>query len=190
MGWTQAGLSQGDAIEALRTATTFTDREMSYDYRAIGTQTHHGGTLTASTFLLTPGGQVRFMQNDVRAINNTLYNKILNEQIIQQVVNAQPTLVQFQSVQVQGQSHLFAWVHVSFAFFRSTRDPASGHRMEGLDTDPTTGQPRRHTMTVVLVWTPLQNQGSNAPMGGTGWLVNVYSLDATTLPPIATDPSV
>ncbi len=33
LGWTGAGLSAGDALEAERTAWTFTDREMSLDYR-------------------------------------------------------------------------------------------------------------------------------------------------------------
>ncbi len=54
LGWTQAGLSAGDAIEALRTATTFTDREMSYDYRNIGTLTTHSGTLIGARFLADP----------------------------------------------------------------------------------------------------------------------------------------
>src|SRR3989449_7873397 len=33
LGWTGAGLSTGDSLEAERTAWTFTDREMSLDYR-------------------------------------------------------------------------------------------------------------------------------------------------------------
>src|SRR5712692_496983 len=52
-GWTNANLSTGDALEAERTAMTFTDREMSLDYRAVGTRGQHGGTLTASVFILT-----------------------------------------------------------------------------------------------------------------------------------------
>jgi hypothetical protein len=190
IGWTQAGLSFGDAIEALRTGTTFTDREMSYDYRNIGTRAAHSGTLTGSTFLLTPGGLARFAQNDVRMINNRLYDKIHNGKIIQQVVNAQPSLDQFQVVQVQGQQRKFAWVNVAFELFQSKIDSASGKRTESLDLDPTTGQPVIHHMVVVLVRVSPQNQGANAPMGGTGWLVNVYALDANTLPAIATNPSL
>jgi hypothetical protein len=68
----------------------------NYDYRNIGTLAVHSGTLTDSTFLLTPGGKIRFVQNDVRMINNVLYTKISNGKIIQQVVNAQASLVQFQ----------------------------------------------------------------------------------------------
>jgi hypothetical protein len=45
LGWTGAGLSTGDALEAERTAWTFTDREMSLDYRNVGTQAQHGGSL-------------------------------------------------------------------------------------------------------------------------------------------------
>ncbi|WP_126601573.1 hypothetical protein [Dictyobacter aurantiacus] len=189
-GWTNAGLTLGDALEALRTGTTFTDREMSYDYRNIGTPAHHSGTLTGSTFLLTPGGQFRFVHNDVRMINNTLYNKIQAGKIIQQVVNAQPTLVHFQVVQVLGKQHTFAWISVTFELLQSKIDPASGKRIEQLQTDPATGQPLIHHMAVILVRILPQRQGSNAPMGGTGWLVDTYELDTNTLPAIAIDPSI
>ena len=190
LGWTQAGLSAGDAIEALRTATTFTDREMSYDYRAIGTLAHHSGTLTGALFLLTSGGQVRFAQNDVRVINNTLYEKIAQGQIIRQVVNAQAALVQLQGITVQGQVHLCAWITVSFSLFQSKLDPASGKRIDGLLANATTGQPNRYQMAVVLVWVTPQHQGPDAPMGGTGWLVNTYALDATSPPILETNPSI
>jgi UDP-N-acetylenolpyruvoylglucosamine reductase len=76
LGWTRAGLSTGDALEAERTAWTFTDREMSLDYRNVGTQAQHGGTFTAVVFLLTPNARVRFFQNDVRMINNALFNRV------------------------------------------------------------------------------------------------------------------
>src|SRR6266567_3471929 len=66
LGWTGAGLSTGDALEAERTAWTFTDREMSLDYRNAGTQAQHGGTFTAAVFLLTPNGKARFFANDFR----------------------------------------------------------------------------------------------------------------------------
>ncbi|WP_338248095.1 hypothetical protein [Dictyobacter halimunensis] len=188
LGWTHAGLTVGDALEALRTGTTFTDREMSYDYRNIGTPTRHSGTLTGSTFLLTPGGQFRFVHNDVRMINNTLYNKIQAGKIIQQVVNAQSTLVHFQVVQVLGQQHTFAWISVTFELLQSKIDPTSGKRREQLQTDPATGQPLIHHMAVILVRILPQNQGTSAPMGGTGWLVNTYALDTNTLPAITIDP--
>ena len=188
IGWTNAGLTLGDAIEALRTGNTFTDREMSYDYRNIGAPTHHSGTLTGATFLLTPGGQIRFVHNDVRMINNALYNKIQAGKIIQQVVNAQPSLVRFKIGQVQGQQHKFAWINVAFELLQSKIDPASGKRIEQLQTDPATGQPLIHHMAVVLVRILPQSQGTNAPMGGTGWLVNTYELDTSALPAIAIDP--
>jgi hypothetical protein len=190
LGWTQAGLSSGDAIEALRTGMTFTEREMSYDYRNIGPIATHGGTLTAATFLLTPGGLIRFAHNDIRVINNVLYDTICHGKIIQQVENAQPTLVQFQTLQIQGHLHAFAWMNVAFERFQSKMDPASGTRVEHLELNPTTGQPILHTMTVVLLRVLPQSQGTHAPMGGTGWLVNTYALDAQTLPPVETNPSL
>jgi hypothetical protein len=190
LGWTQGGLSAGDAIEALRTGETFTDREMSYDYRNIGTPAQHGGTLTAATFLLTPGGLVRFERFDVRVINNVLYDKISTGKIIQQVVNATPSLVRFQVEKVQGESRQFAWVNVALELFQSKVDPASGKRQEDLERNPTTGQPMLHHLVVVLLRVPPQTQGTNAPMGGTGWLVNTYELDPGTLPTVVTDPSL
>ena len=190
IGWTQAGLSFGDAIEVIRTGNTFTDREMSYDYRNIGTPAVHSGTLTSSTFLLTSGGKIRFVQNDVRMINNVLYNKILNGKIVQQVVNAQPSLVQFQTIPLQGQPYQFAWVNVAFELFQSKIDPTSGERTESIELNTTTGQPAIHNLVVVLVRVSPQNQGVNAPMGGTGWLVNTYALGMNTLPAIATSPSL
>lgn len=171
-------------------ALTFVGREMSADYRDIGTLTHHGGTLTAARFLLTPGGQVRFVNNDVRMINNVLFTTIRKTQLIQQVIDPQPALVQFQVQQIQGQMHSFAWVTVSFPLFQSKMDPATGQRVEDIERDPATGQPRVHQMAVVLMRVAPQDQGPNAPMGGTGWLVNVYALDATTLPDIATTPTL
>jgi hypothetical protein len=190
LGWTQAGLSEGDAIEALRTGATFTEREMSYDYRDIGTPAQHSGTLTAATFLLTRGGLARFTNNDVRVINNVLYDRISTDKIIQQVVNAAPSLVQFQTEEVQGESHQFAWVNVAFLLFQSRLNPANGKRMEGLEPNPATGQPMIHHMIVVLVRVPPQTQGANAPMGGTGWLVNTYELDPGVLPAVVTTPSL
>jgi hypothetical protein len=190
LGWTQAGLSTGDAVEALRTGTSFTDREMSYDYRAIGTQAHHSGTLTSSVFLLTPGGKSRFPLHDIRAVNNVLFTQIQTNQIIQQVVNAQAMLVRFQVVQEQGQPVMVAWVNVSFELFQSMVNPATGQRTEGLQLDSTSGTPLIHQMAVVLVRVAPQNQGANAPMGGTGWLVNTYARDAQTLPPLETQPSI
>ncbi|GCE15045.1 hypothetical protein [Tengunoibacter tsumagoiensis] len=190
-GWTQAGLTVGDAVEAFRTGSTFTDREMSYDYRNSGTPTNHSGTLTSSTFLLTSGGKTRFVNNDVRMINNVLYNKIQTSQIIQQVVpKAQPALLKFQIVPIQGQPDQFAWLSIPFELLQSKIDPTSKNRTEGLEIDPKTNQPLLHHMTVILVRVPPQNQGENAPMGGTGWLVNTYELDTTTLPDIATNPSL
>ncbi|GHO47642.1 hypothetical protein [Ktedonospora formicarum] len=123
-------------------------------------------------------------------INNVLYEKIRAGKIIQQVVNAHSTLVQFQTASVQGKQRQFAWVNVSFALLQSTIDPASGKRTERLDQDPASGQSRLHHMVVLLVRVPLQDQGANAPMGGTGWLVNTYALDPQGLSVIATNSSV
>ncbi|GCE29472.1 hypothetical protein KDA_49560 [Dictyobacter alpinus] len=190
LGWTQAGLTLGDALEALRTGNTFTDREMSYDYRNIGTPTNHSGTLTGSTFLLTPGGKERFLHNDVRMINNMLYTTIHDQKIIQQVVNVQPSLAQLQMIQVQGQSHTFVWVNVPFELLQSKLNLANGKRTETIQRDPATGKPLQHHMAVVLVRVAPQNQGANAPMGGTGWLVNTYALDPKTMPTIEIDPSL
>lgn len=190
LGWIQAGLQAGDALEALRTGATFTDREMSYDYRNIGTLTAHSGTLTGSTFLLTPGGLARFARNDVRVINDVLYDRIRAGKMIQQVVNAQPSLVSFQTIQVQGQPQQIAWVNVAFELFQSKIDPASGKRVESLEASSATGQPLIHHLVVVLLHVPLQSQGANAPMGGTGWLVNTYELDPGTLPIVLTEPAL
>ena len=174
LGWTGAGLSTGDALEAERTAWTFTDREMSLDYRNAGTQAQHGGTFTASVFLLTPNARVRFFQNDVRVINNVLFDRVQQQQLIQEVVNAQPRLVQFQT---QGQQQ-FAWVDVSFQLWQSRLDPQTGSRAEGLEIDPATHGPRVHHMIVLLLRVTPGTQGTSAPMGGTGWLVSTYALDS------------
>ena len=190
MGWTQAGRSLADAVEAQRTATTFVDREMSYDFRIIGTPEHHGGTLTNATFLLTDGAKSRFIHHDVRMSNNTLYNTISEGKVIQQVVGPQSMLVAFQIQTIQGQPHQFAWLTVSFGLFQSSIDQTTGHRLEGFERDPATGQPRLHQMVVLLVRVNPELQGTGAPMGGTGWLVNDYALDATTLPAVATTPSL
>jgi hypothetical protein len=173
LGWTGAGLSTGDALEAERTAWTFSDREMSLDYRNVGTQALHGGTFTAAVFLLTPNARARFFANDVRAINNVLFDRVQQQQLIQEVVNAQPRLVQFQ---VQGQQQ-FAWVDVSFQIWQSRLDPQTGSRAESLELDPATHGPRVHHMIVLLLRVPPGAQGTNAPMGGTGWLVSTYALD-------------
>jgi len=173
-GWTNAGLSMGDALFAERTAATFTDREMSLDFRRVGTRTRHGGTLTAATFLLTPNAKVRFAQNDVRVINDVLFDSVSQRHLIQAVVNALPRLLTFA---VQGQQQ-FAWVEVSFQLWQSQLDPQSpNHRIEGKEVDPATAQPRTHHMVVLLLRVPPGVQGANAPMGGTGWLVSNYALD-------------
>jgi hypothetical protein len=181
-GWTGAGLSMGDALEGERTAWTFTDREMSLDFRNAGTRAQHGGTFTAAAFLLTPNARTRFFANDVRAINNVLFDRVAQQHLIQEVVNAQPRLVQFQG---QGQQE-FAWVNVSFQLWQSRLDRQTGQRNEGLELDPATNGPRIHHMIVLLLRVPPGTQGANAPMGGAGWLVSTYTLDPAggTLPAI------
>ena len=173
LGWTGAGLSTGDSLEAERTAWTFTDREMSLDYRNAGTQAQHGGTFTAAVFLLTTNARVRFFANDFRVINNVLFDRVQQQHLMREVVNAQGRLVQFQ---VQGQQE-FAWVDVSFQLWQSRLDPQTGSRAEGLEVDPATRGPRIHHMIVLLLRATPGTQGTNAPMGGTGWLVSSYVLD-------------
>ncbi len=173
LGWTGAGLSTGDALEAERTAWTFTDREMSLDWRNAGTRAQHGGTLTAAVFLLTPNARARFFANDVRVINNVLFDRVEQQHLIREVVNAQLRLVQFQ---VQGQQE-FAWVDVSFQLWQSQLDQQSGQRVGGLELDPATHGPRILHMIVMLLRVTPGTQGTNAPMGGTGWLVSTYVLD-------------
>ena len=173
-GWTNAGLSTGDALFALRTAMTFTDREMSLDYRNVGTRDQHGGTFTAAVFILTPAARGRFAQTDLRAINNILFDAVEQQQLIQVVVNVQPRLVAFQT---QGQQ-LFAVVDIAFQLWQSQLDQQHpGHRLEGKEMDPNTNQPLIHHMGVVLLRVTPGTQGPGAPMGGTGWLVSSYALD-------------
>jgi hypothetical protein len=163
-GWTNAGLQMGDALQAIRTAVTFTDREMSLDYRSVGTRNNHGGTFTAATFIMTPAAMLRFQQNDVRAINNTLFDMVVNAQLIRLVVDPQPQLVKFAQ---QGQQQ-FAWVDVSFQLWQSQVDPNNPQqRIEGKELDPATKQPRIHHMIVLLLRVPQQDEGANPPMGGT-----------------------
>jgi hypothetical protein len=173
-GWTTAGLSVADALDAERTAWTFTDREMSLDFRNVGTRASHAGTFTAAAFLLTPAARIRFEQNDVRAANNVLFDAVQQRQLIQLVINAQPHVVK---CQIQGQQQ-FVWVDVSFQLWQSQLDPQHpGQRMEGKEIDPTTKQPMVHHMVVLMLRVQPGTQGLNPPMGGTGWLVSNYALD-------------
>lgn len=177
-GWTAANLTTADALEAERSAMTFVDREMALDFRDAGTAAQPGGTFTAATFLLTLAARQRFQQNDVRVASPALFNSIQQRQLIQEVINGQPTLVQFQ---VQGQQQ-FAWVNVAFQLFQSQLGN-NGQRVEGKEVTAM-GQPVTHHMGVLLIRIPPQQQGANAPMGGTGWLVSNYALDSAALPTI------
>lgn len=172
-GWTNAGLSTGDAVQALRTATTFTDREMSLDYRSVGTRAHHAGSFTAAVFLLTPAAQQRFQTNDVRASNNQLFDMVVSTKLIRLVIDPLPKLTKFAA---QGQQQ-FAWVDVQFLLWQSQIDPQTGQRQQGVQLDPVTNQPRVHHLMVLLLRVPPQNAGTNPAMGGTGWLVSNYGLD-------------
>ena len=175
-GWTTAGLQMSDAIQALRTAVAFTDREMSLDYRSVGTRALHGGTFTAATFVMTPAARQRFLRNDVRESSNTLFDLVVNTQLIRLVVTPQPQLIQFTQ---QGQQQ-FARVTVAFQFWQSRIDPEHPQqRLEGKELDPATKQPRVHHMAVLLVHIPPQQAGNTPAMGGTGWLVSNYALDLT-----------
>ena len=182
-GWTQAGLLTEDAIQAIRTAVAFTDREMSLDYRSVGTRDNHGGTFTAATFVLTPAARQRFAHNDVREINNTLFDMVANTRLVRVVLDPQPQLVKFAELCQQQ----FAWVAVAFQLWQSQIDPNHPQlRMEGKDIDPATNQPRIQHMIVLLLRVLSQNAGNNPAMGGTGWLVSAYTLNPAhgTLPAI------
>ena len=175
-GWQAAGLQMGDAIQVLRTADAFTDREMSLDYRSVGTRAIHGGTFTAATFVMTPAARQRFLRNDVRESSNALFDLVVNTQLIRLVVTPQPQLIQFAR---QGQQQ-FAWVAVAFQFWQSRSDPEHPQqRLEGTELDPATKQPRVHHMAVLLLRVSQQQAGNTPAMGGTGWLVSNYALDLT-----------
>lgn len=174
VGWINAGLTAGDSIEALRSAWAFTDREEGIDFRNVGTRIQHGGTMTAATFILTAGGEGRFLQNDIRVINNVLFDKVTTNQIIQAAVDPVPSLTTFA---IQG-GNQFAWVDVSYELFQSQPDLNNpGKRIEGLEMDAAINQPRIHHMSVLLVRVAPDMQGADAPIGGTGWLVSSYGLD-------------
>lgn len=173
-GWQASGLTAGDALFAERTAWTFTDREEGLDYRNIGTRAAHGGTFTAAGFILSPGGKNRFANDDVRVVNNVLFDHVEAVKLLQSAVNAVPTLVKFAT---QGQQK-FAWVDVSFELYQEQVDPNNTQqRIGGMEMDPVTNQPRIHHMSVLLIRVLPGTQGGAAPMGGTGWLVSSYELD-------------
>jgi hypothetical protein len=116
-------------------------------------------------------------------INNALFDTVANTKLIRLVINAQPQLVQYQQ---QGQQQ-FAWVDVTFQFWKSQVDPNTpAQRIEGKELDPATNQPRIHHMIVLLLFIPPQNAGNTPAMGGTGWLVSLYALDPVngTLPDV------
>lgn len=173
-GWINAGLSTGDGIQALRTAVAFNDREMSLDFRSVGTRNNHGGTFTAATFVMTAAARQRFQQNDVRVSSNALFDTVVNNQQIRLVVSPQPQLINF----AQAGQQQFAWVDVAFQYWQSQIDPNNPQqRTGGLELDPATNQPRTHHMMVLLLRVPAANAGNNPAMGGTGWLVSNYGLD-------------
>jgi hypothetical protein len=173
-GWTNAGLLPGDGIQAIRTAVAFNDREMSLDYRSVGTRNNHGGTFTAATFVMTAAARQRFQQNDVRESSNALFDTVVNNKQIRLVVNPQPQLVKF----AQAGQQQFAWVDVAFQLWQSQIDPNNPQqRIDGKELDPATNQPLVHHMMVLLLRVPPQNAGNNPAMGGTGWLVSNYALD-------------
>ncbi len=172
-----------DDLHALRTAVAFNDREMSLDYRSIGTREHHAGTFTAAMFILTPAARLRFEQNDVRMINNVLFDLVATTKLIRVVLNPEPQVVKF----VELHQQQFAWVDVSFHLWQSQIDPTNPDQwIGGKDIDPATNQPRTHHMAVLLVRVPPEDAGANPAMGGTGWLVSNYALDPVggTLPEI------
>jgi hypothetical protein len=182
--WTAAGLMTADELEAQRTGLAFVDREMSLDFRIVGTRAQHGGTFTAAVFLLTPHARARFAKNDIRVANNVLFDSVQQQQLIQEVVNEQSQLVKFA---VLGRQQ-FAWIDVSFQLWQSRLNPQTGQRVEGLELDPATHGSRVHHLIVLLLRVPPVKQGPNAPMGGTGWLVTTYALDPGAALPAVIQP--
>jgi hypothetical protein len=171
LGWTTAGLSVADAIQADRTAVTFTDREEDLVF-------NEPGTRTAAEFLLTSAGKNRFAQNDVRVSSDALWKSVTDpaRRLIQLAVGEQPTLVK----QVAVGQNQFAWVAVQFQLWQSQIDPQNpNQRIGGPEVDPATGTPRMHHMVILLLQVAPGSLGGNAPMGGTGWLVSNYLLDPT-----------
>jgi hypothetical protein len=172
-GWTAAGLDTSDALDAQDTAgSIFTAREERFDFRDIGSRALHGGSLTGAFFILSSNAKARFLHNDIRVINNTLFDRLLKQKEEQRPRNIEAHLM---TLQEQGQQQ-FALVDVSFFLLQSTVDN-NGQRTEGYDPDPATGQPRLHHMTVLLLRIPPADQGPDAPAGGYGWLVSNYGLD-------------
>src|SRR6266700_1163133 len=141
LGWTTAGLTLADALQAARTAATFTDREEDLVFNKAGTR-------TAAFFLLTPAAKTRFTQNDVRVSSNALWGNVIGRQLIQLAINEQPALV---TQVAQGQNH-FAWLDVQFNLWQSRIDPQHpNQRIEGVGNDPATNAPRTHHMVVLLL---------------------------------------
>jgi hypothetical protein len=178
--WMASGLTLTDTVYALRTATTFTDREMALDYRTAGTPQHPSGSFTAATFLLTPAAQARFLQHDRRSIDHLLFQQVHEQHISQAAVDELSRLLAFRVIR----GLRFAWVDVAFRLWRAQTDPMTGAQTAGEEMDPATGQARVHHLVVLLIYVPPQQQGPNAPMGGTGWLVSDYALDQAGLPPV------
>ena len=173
-GWTNVGLTMADDLQALRTAVSFNDREMSLDYRSVGTRDHHAGTFTAATFLLTPAAKQRFQHNDVRVRNNVLFDLVATTKLVRVVINPEPQVIKF----AQQNQQQFAWVDVSFQLWQSQINSSNpNQRIEGKESDPATNQPRLHHMVVLLLHLPPEDTGTNPAMGGTGWLVSNYALD-------------
>jgi hypothetical protein len=132
LGWTAAGRTVADALQAERTAATFTDREETLVF-------NEAGTRTGAVFVLTAGGKERFAHNDVRVSNTMLWKTVTDPhvQLIQLVLIAQPTIVKFATA---GQQQ-FAWVDVSFWRWESRIDPhdqALTRRTSGIELDPAT----------------------------------------------------
>lgn len=139
---------------------------MTLDYRSAGSRDHHGGTFTASVPLLTPAAKIRFQHNDVRAANNELYDRVQKQHLVQQVVNENALIQQYQHDRQQ-----VAIIQIAFQLYQST-----------FTDSPTEGKvATERSMEVLLLKVDQATQGAEAPMGGTGWLVSNYALDAATV---------
>ncbi len=106
-----------------------------------------------------------------------LFDQVQQTRLVRLVIDPLPRLVAFSQ---QGPQQ-FARVTVTFQVWQSHLDPNHpGQRLEGIEIDPATKQPRLHQMMVLLLRVPQQDAGPDPAMGGTGWLVSNYGLDVPT----------
>ncbi|GER84457.1 hypothetical protein KTAU_30930 [Thermogemmatispora aurantia] len=95
------------------------------------------------------------------------YDAVVGEQLIQEVVNAEPQLV---ALQVCGAT-LCPGNGAVLALADATRS-GNGAASAGATSRSDDRAAMRHQMSALLLRVPPAVQGPMAPMGGTGWLVS------------------